>query len=231
MQVLKRNIAVIALAGLVLGGGGIAWARGSAPRPTLVGATQATQTDPTAPDQAPPTGADREARRAAHEAKRAEVRACMEAAGEDAAARQACLAAAGFPGRLGAHRPGAAGPRHHGHAGGPLGILGRAAHGTAVVPGDGDTWQTVTFDRGRVNDATDGSKVVLDRPDGVQVTLALGAGTRYLGIADAAGIRKGSPAMVVSKDGTATVVAQKDPARAKRPRAGNNDAAPVVPSD
>lgn len=228
MQVLKRNVAVFLLAGLVLGGTAVAWAGGSPARPTVLAAAQAAgaTTPSTGPAATPLTPAERQAKRAA-------LKACIERAGEDTAARQACFAAAGLP-KVGEHGPGHGGPgKPGGRLGGPggLGALAKAVHGTVIVPGEGATWQTVTFDRGTVSDATDGSKIVLDRPDGVKVTIALTAATKYHGIADAAAIHKGKPAMVVSKDGKATQVVQRDPAHAKRPGTGNNGDAPVVPTD
>ena len=235
MQVLKRNVAVIALAGLVLGGAAVAWAGGSPARPTVLAAAQTGDTTTPSSTPAPPLTPEQ------RQAKRAALRDCMEKAGEDAAARQACLAAAGLP-KLGDHpRPGGlggplgpAGPGGPGRPGlrpGPLGGLGKAGHGTVIVPGEGDTWQTVTFDRGKVNEATDGAKIVLDRPDGQKVTIALTADTKYHGIADAASIQKGKPALVVSKDGKATHVVQRDPAHARGPEHGNNGDVPVVPND
>ncbi len=250
MSLLKRNAAVVVLAGLVLGGAAAAWAGGSPARPTVLAAAQPDGTVPpvstpgdAATPHAPLTDAERQARRDA-------VRACVEAAGEDATARQACRPAdaprgpghpgpgPGGPGRPG---PGPGGPGRPGPA--VLGLLGKAVHGSVVVPGPTEgSWQTVTFDRGKVDAATDGSKVVLVRPDGVTVTIALTAGTKYHGIADAAGIKKGEPAMVVSKDGKATHVVQRgsehkkpvppvpgEPAHESAP--GNNGDAPVVPSD
>lgn len=219
MPMLKRNAAVVVLAGLVLGGTAVAWAGGSPPRPTVVAAAQTGDT--TTPPSTPPAPADRHAKRAA-------ARACLESAGEDAAARRACLDAAGL------HKPGR-GPKHRGGPLGGLGMLGKAVHGSVVVPGEAEgTWQTVTFDRGTVNEATDGDTIVLDRPDGEKVTLAMTADTTFHGVAAAAAIREGKPAMVVSKGGTATQVVQRDPAHAGRPahpKPGNNGEAPVVPSD
>lgn len=218
MSVLKRNVAVIVLAGLVLGGAAVAWAGGSPVRPTVLAAAQTDESTPT-----PPAGDERRAKREA-------MRACLEAAGEDAAARQACVPAGvrngpGHPGRHG--RPGPLGG---------LGLLGKAVHGEVVVPGPTEgTWQTVTFDRGKVDAATDGSEIVLVRPDGVTVALALTAETRFHGIADAAGIKEGEPAMVISKDGKATQVVQRDPEHRKPPMPvpgpGNNGDAPVVPNN
>ena len=235
MQVLKRNVAVILLAGLVLGGAAVAWAGGSPARPTVLAAAQTGETTtPSSTPATPPTPLTPEER----QAKRAALKECMEKAGEDTAARQACLAAAGLP-RLGERGPGHGGPGRHGPRPGAMGVLGKAVHGQVVVPADGETWQTVTFDRGKVNEATDGSKIVLDRPDGESVTIALTADTKYHGIADAAAIQEGKPAVVISKDGKATQVAQHDPAHVRGPKPGhgpgpapgNNGEAPVVPND
>lgn len=213
---LKRNAAVIVLAGLVLGGATVAWAGDAPPRPAVVAAAQEGGTTPTS---APATTAERQAGREA-------LRACVDKAGEDVAARRACLAAAGVA------KPD--GRRGQARRGGPswgLGALSKAVHGTLVVPGEGGTWQTVTFDRGTVDAASGGSKIVLDRPDGEKVTLALTADTRYRGIAGPAAVQEGKAALVVSKDGKATLVVQRDPTRAKRPGTGNNGDPPVVPND
>ena len=224
MQVLKRNVAVIVLAGLVLGGAAVAWAGGSPSRPTVLTAAQTGATTTPSTPASPPTPEERQARRAA-------LRACIEKAGGDATARQACLAVAGLPG-LGEYRgSGHGGPGHPGFRPGAFGALGRAVHGTLIVPGVGDSWQTVTFDKGKVDDATDGTRIVLDRPDGQKVTIALTPETKYHGIADSAGIQKGKPALVVSKDGKATHVVQRDPTHRERPDDGNNGDGPVVPND
>ncbi|MGI8686381.1 MAG: hypothetical protein ACR2MO_15065, partial [Acidimicrobiales bacterium] len=153
MSMLKRNAAVVVLAGLVLGGAAVAWAGGSPAQPTLLAAAQTDESAPPTSAPATPPAPHTEAERPA---KRDAIRACLEAAGEDAAARQACVPA-------GAHGPGHKdrGPGRPGPLGGP-GILGKAVHGSAVVPGPTEgTWQTVTFDRGKVEAATDGSKIVL----------------------------------------------------------------------
>lgn len=229
---LKRNVAVVIVAGLVLGGAALAWAGGGPERPTVLAAAQSTEsTDPSRPIQprqeAPRTPEERQARREA-------LRTCLQHAGENREARQACFAAAGVkPG----HRPGPGVRKGGGHAG-TLGLLGRAVHGSVVVPGEEGGWQTLTFDRGQVNGATDGDGIVLDRPDGHKVTLALTADTKYHGVENAAAIQEGRPATVVSRDGKALHVVQKDPARTRGPRTpenpgrpGNNEAPPIVPND
>ena len=204
----KRNFAVIVVAGLVLGGGAVALAGGGPERPTLVAA----QTGETPPSTAP---ADRRAQAQA-------LRDCLRQAGEDDAARRTCLESAA---------PGVRhGLKHRRGGGGPLDLpLGRAGHGTAIVPDGNGGWHEVTFDRGTVDEATDGSKIVLDRADGQTATLALTADTKYHGVADAAAIVEGRPALVVSKDGKALHVAQKDPDRRHGP--GNKAPAPGVERD
>lgn len=232
MSMLKRNAAVVLLAGLVLGGAAAAWAGGSPARPTVLAAAQ---TDGTAPPAATPAKPPSPLTDAERQAKHAALRACVEAAGEDVAARKACRPAGGLGGGEKGPRHGHPGPNPGGH--GPLaglGILGKAVHGSVVVPGATDgTWQTVTFDRGKVDAATDASKIVLARPDGETVTVALTADTRYHGIAGAAGIQEGRRAMVISKDGRATQVVQRDPEHDKPavPAPGNNGDAPIVPND
>lgn len=195
---LKRNLPILLVAGLVLGGAAVAWAGGDPARPTLVAA--AAQEGSTS-STTPPARLTPEERQAKMQA----LRDCLQKAGQDDTARRACVQAAGLPKpRPGGdhHKPGGPGP-------GPgFGALGRAVHGTVVVPGENNTWQTVTFDRGKVGAATDTSKIVLERPDGQTVTLALTADTKYHGIDGAGAIQKGQPALVVSKDGKATQVVQ-----------------------
>lgn len=139
---------------------------------------------PGEPDAAQP-GADREARRQ-------ELWNCLQSAGQDEAARRRCRE------QLGVGR----------HGGGPL---RRAVHADLVVRGRDGKFENVTLDRGRVNDATDASRVVLDRPDGKQVSLQLTAETRYRGVQGAAQLRKGEAATVTSRDGKALTVGQRGP--------------------
>lgn len=204
---LKRNFAVVLVAGLVLGGGAVALAGDGPARPTVLAAR--TDSPPSTPNAEEPPG-----RRAARQA----LRACLGQAGEDEAARRACKEAAGPALR---HRPGP----------GPLGLapLGRAVHGTVTVPDGNGGWHEVTFDKGTVDEASDGSRIVLDRPDGRTVTIELTAETRYHGVADAAAVVDGRAALVVSRDGRALHVAQRDPDRRHSP--GNNGEAPGVQRD
>jgi hypothetical protein len=208
---LKRNFAVVLVAGLVLGGGAVALAGDDPARPTLLAA----QTDP--PPSTPGAGEPSD-RRAARRA----LRTCLEQAGEDEAARRACKQTAG---------PALRGGPGHRRGPGPLGLLplGRAVHGTVTVPDGNGGWHEVTFDKGTVDEATDGSRIVLDRPDGPTVTIELTAETGYHGVADAAGLVDGRTALVVSRDGKALHVAQRDPDRRHRP--GNNGDAPGVQRD
>ncbi|MGH9151130.1 MAG: hypothetical protein ACRD03_01715, partial [Acidimicrobiales bacterium] len=151
------------------------------------------------------------------------LRACLQQAGEDRDARRACLAEAGPAARHGMKHL-RRGP------GGAFGAfpLGRAVHGTVTVPDGEGGWREVTFDRGTVDEATDGSRIVLDRPDGPTVTVALTPDTEYHGIADAAAIVAGRPALVVSRDGAALHVAQRD---GDRRGPGNKEGAPGVQRD
>ena len=194
---LKRNAAVPVVAGLILAGAAAAWAGGSPARPTLVTAAH--------PAGAPPAGGPEGG--VEREAGRRSLKACLEAAGEDRTARRACIARAGpGPAKAGAHHRG-----HHrgGPMAGPLGHLGRAVHGTVTVPAEGGGYEEVTFDRGVVDPATSGTRIVLDRPDGPEVAIQLTADTRYHGIDGAAAIVEGRPALVVSREGRALHVFQR----------------------
>ena len=190
---IKRNLAVLLVAGLVLGGGALALAQGQPDRPTVEPGSQGTP--------------DRQARRQA-------ARECLQRAGQDEEARRKCR-------------------EEHGRMRGGA-LLKNAVHGELIVRGDDGRFENVVFDRGTVNGASDASKVVIDRPDGKQVTIQLTAQTRYRGVADAGQLRKGEPAMVVSRDAKALMVAQRDPSRDPSragPKGGNNQAPPVVPND
>ncbi|MCU1463892.1 MAG: hypothetical protein JWO37_3967 [Acidimicrobiales bacterium] len=157
---LKRNIAVVVLAALVLGVGAYAWAEGAPARPASATATA-----------------------------------------------MAGVPAVGGPADA-ALRP----MRPAGRA-----LLRRGVHGDVIVKDKNGTFVTVTFDKGKVTGHT-GSSITVERPDGKSVTLTLDAATTYRGIASAADIRDGKGAIVVSKGGTATTVAQR-PATAGTPSA------------
>ena len=123
----------------------------------------------------------------------------------------------------GRKRPGPRGLKHH-----RLGenVLGRAVHGDLVVRTGEDSFDTVTFDKGEVDEATTAEQLVIDRPDGATVRVALTDDTTYKGVEGAEDIRKGVPAFVVHKDGKARTVAQ----RPERPRGNKADPANVQES-
>jgi hypothetical protein len=99
-------------------------------------------------------------------------------------------------------------------AGGFAGILHRADHGVIEVKirddGGHATWQTVTFDRGKVSTVTQDS-ITLARPDGQSVTLKLADSTRYHGVTGWRDLKTQKGAIVISRDGTATQVFQPKP--------------------
>jgi hypothetical protein len=98
-------------------------------------------------------------------------------------------------------------------------MLGRAVHGDLIVRNREGGFEKVTVDRGTVT-AVDGDSITLHRPDDVDVTLKLNDQTRYAGVDGASAVQKDKPAMVVSKDGTATVVMQRDPDQPRPDRPG-----------
>jgi hypothetical protein len=167
LQHLKKHIAAITIAGVVLGGGAIAYA---ADQPTgpKVGNT--------------PSASAGAAANAAPNGKRAK------------------------------------GPR----AGG--GVLKRIVHGDLVIRGK-NGFQNVTYDRGSVTSASSDS-ITLHRPDGKDVTYALNGSTKYKGIQNAGEIRTNQPAIVVSQEGAAIIVAQRNPKNTNGqenvPSSGNN---------
>ncbi|MDQ3569375.1 MAG: hypothetical protein M3396_01880 [Actinomycetota bacterium] len=204
---IKRNIAILLVAGIVLGGGALALAQGPPDRSTV---------EPSAA-QAP------DDRKAARQARREAARKCMQDAGEDLARRQQC------------RQQFKAGKAGKGAWGGPL---RRAVHGDLVVGGADGRFEKLVFDRGTLNQASDATKIVIDRPDGQQVTLALTDQTRYRGVQGANQLRKGEPAVVTSRDGKALTVAQRDPNQSGQKgadrggnRGGNKQGPPGVPND
>jgi hypothetical protein len=94
--------------------------------------------------------------------------------------------------------------------GGLLGLLRRTDHGTFEVRTKAGQWVTYTFDRGKVT-AVNGQTITLARPDGQSTTLTITPETRFRGVATAQDVQTGKGAIVVSKDGNAVVVAQRDP--------------------
>jgi hypothetical protein len=113
------------------------------------------------------------------------------------------------------------GPKHHRPG---ADVLGRAIHGDVVVRTGEDTFDTLTFDRGEVDESTTAEQLVIDRPDGTTVRVALTRDTKYKGVEGAEGIREGAPAFVVHKDGKARTVAQRPE---RPPRQKGNRAAPA----
>jgi hypothetical protein len=116
--------------------------------------------------------------------------------------------------------PGAPKERPAGPKGGHMGPLGRAVHGDLIVKNKDGAFEKVTFDRGTLT-AVSATSLTLHRPDDVDVTVKLDSDTRYRGVENAAALQKDKPVAVVSKDGTAKVVMQKDPdAPPRRERKG-----------
>ncbi len=109
----------------------------------------------------------------------------------------------------------AAAPAQASHRG--FAILRRADHGVVEIKVTGAatgtaagtaTWQTVTFDRGKVSTVTAG-QITLARPDGTSVTLTINAGTKYKGVTSWQQVTTAKGAIVVSENGTATTIAQR----------------------
>ena len=119
-----------------------------------------------------------------------------------APAAEAPEGAEGRPGRPG--HPGRPGQR----------LARRAVHGDLIVRGKEGEFENVTFDRGRLT-SVEGGSLTLERPDGVSVTVTLNDATRYRGVEATDALRVDRPVFVTSKDGTATLVAQR-PERAER---------------
>jgi hypothetical protein len=94
-----------------------------------------------------------------------------------------------------------------------LALLRRADHGVVEIKVKGTTtgtatWQTVTFDRGKVSKVTAG-QITLARPDGTSVTLTINAGTNYKGVTSWQQVATAKGAVVVSENGAATTIAQR----------------------
>jgi len=112
-------------------------------------------------------------------------------------------AATTTPGPKAGGRPGAMGP------------VGHAVHGDLIVRTKDGTFEKVAFDRGTLT-AVSATSLTLHRPDGVDATVELNGDTRYRGVENADALQKDQPVAVVSKDGTARVVMQRDPDAPRR---------------
>lgn len=187
----KRPFAALLIFCVVLGGGALAWAQTSPPRPTL---------DASAETSTTPSGDAT--------AKRTQVKACVQQARQSAgqggdrasvkAAVKKCFADAGI----------ARGGR--GGKDGNAGILGRVVHGDLVVRGKDGGFENVTYDRGTL-ERVSGDSLTLKRPDGVSVTVTLTPTTKYRGASGVSDLKTGQPAVVVSKDHNAIRVGQHSP--------------------
>jgi hypothetical protein len=101
-------------------------------------------------------------------------------------------------------------------AGGRPGAMGgHAVHGDLIVRTKDGAFEKVAFDRGTLT-AVSATSLTLHRPDGVDVTVTLNGDTRYRGVENAGALQKDQPVAVVSKDGTARVVMQRDPDAPRR---------------
>jgi hypothetical protein len=145
-----------------------------------------------------------EARRSAKQAAQAAMDSCLKAAGFDPATLPTKGPKAGAPGQS---KP--KGPKAEKITGG-VGI-DDAVHGEIIVKTPSGTFETVTFDRGEVRSVT-GNTLVVHREDGPDVRVTLADTTKYLGLAGKDALVGGMQVHVISKDGTARVVATK-PAR------------------
>ena len=95
------------------------------------------------------------------------------------------------------------------------GPLRRAVHGDLVVRTK-DGFENVTVDRGKVT-AASASSITIQRPDGVSVTKAVTADTKFRGIDSAAQLAHDKGALVVSKGDAAVLIAQRTGAAPAQP--------------
>jgi hypothetical protein len=89
----------------------------------------------------------------------------------------------------------------------PGALLRRVEHGDLTIKTKNGTEQ-VTLDRGKVT-AVSATSITIQPPDGQAVTIAIDTSTRFRGVDGAGSIKTGKPAIVVSKAGTAVIVAQR----------------------
>ena len=92
-------------------------------------------------------------------------------------------------------------PQHHR-------LRHRTVHGDLTVRTK-DGFQQVTIDRGRLT-SVEGSTLTVTRPDGPVVTFTMNDDTRFRGVSSADELQTGKPLFVVSADGVAKAVAQRN---------------------
>lgn len=148
------------------------------------------------------------------------------------AAVSLAMGAVGFArAETGPDQPPASEPANPAAANGPQrhrpGLLGRTVHGELIVRNREGAFEKVMVDRGSVT-AVGADSITLRRPDDVDVTVELDDQTRYVGVDGASAVQKDRPAMVVSKDGAATMVMQRDPDRPRPNRPGRRPAGPTT---
>jgi len=221
---MKRRIAMLIVAGIVLGGGAFAWAESGVSRPS-VDSGAANDASVGLAALADTTAATGSAQNQTPGALRQALQQCRQQAGiaqpqpgapktpPTAAQRQAvldCLAKAGFNPKA---RRGLGGG--FGRAG-AAGYLGRAVHGELIVPDGNGGFRTVVYDRGTQSGPVNGDTLTITRPDKATVSVQLTDTTRYAGAQDRSQLHPGRTTIVVAdKDGKALLVAQPNRTKAK----------------
>jgi len=211
---MKRRIALLIVAAVVVGGGALAWAEAGPSRPSdsrdsasdLAGFAETAQSS--AGSQSQKRGALRQAmQQCRQQAGIAQPQPGTRPTPPTAAQRQQvldCLAKAGFS--MPQYR------RGFGRDGGPRAFLGRAIHGELIVPDTNGTFRTVVFDRG-TEDGDVNHTLTITRSDKAKVTVQLTGSTKYAGVADESQLQAGRETVVVAdKDGKAILVGQRNPA-------------------
>jgi hypothetical protein len=95
------------------------------------------------------------------------------------------------------------------------GPLRRVVHGDLIVRTK-DGFENVTVDRGKVT-AVSASSITIERPDGVSVTKAVTAETKFRGVDSVEHVERGKGALVVSKGNNAVLIAQRGGDRPRVP--------------
>jgi hypothetical protein len=84
-------------------------------------------------------------------------------------------------------------------------------HGDLIVRGK-NGFQNVTYDRGKEDGVSDNT-LTITRPDGKNVSVKLTSDTKYKGVKDASELQTGRPTLVVSQNGNALIVGQRNGAK------------------